>query len=156
MDAARTTHPAPGALPLPAARRRARLAASAVVITLLLAGSAWGQDDAFPFGPFRMYATKQRLDGATSWYATVGVTTDGTRVDIPIEQLGLRRAELEGQMDRLRADPALIELLVDTYERREPSAPRLVELRIVKHLQPVRGGVSRGTPIERVVVTWRR
>ena len=156
MDGARTTQPVPAVLSLSPARRRHRLAASAVVVALLLAGSAWGQDDAFPFGPFRMFATKQRLDGATSWYTTVGVTADGAQVEIPIGQVGLRRAELEGQMDRLRADPALIELLVDAYERREPTAPRLVEMRIVKHVQPVRAGVPHGDPVERIVVTWRR
>ena len=29
-----------------------------VVLGLLLAGTVWGDDDAFPFGPFRMYSTR--------------------------------------------------------------------------------------------------
>lgn len=151
-----TTDPAAGPLRLPPSSRRVRLGAAALLIGLVLAGSAWGQDDAFPFGPFRMYATKQRLDGATSWYATEGVTVDGALVDIPTAQLGLRRAELEGQMDRLRSDPALIELLVAAYERCQPGVTPLAELRIVRHVQPVRDGVPHGDPIERTVVTWRR
>lgn len=156
MDERETTRPAREVLPLSRAARQRRLRVAALTIALLLAGSTVGQDDAFPFGPFRMYATKQKLDGATSWYALEGVTANGVVVDVPTAQLGLRRAELEGQMDRFRADDALVGLLVETYERRHPEAPRLVELRIVKHLQPVRGGVPRGEPTQRVVVTWRR
>ena len=145
-----------GVLRLSAAARRRRLGAATLMVTLLVAGSAVGHDDAFPFGPFRMYATKQRLDGATSWYGAEGVTADGRSVEIPTEQLGLRRSELEGQMDRLRADPSLVGLLVTAYERRRPEAARLVELRVVKHLQLVRGGVPSGEPTKRVVITWRR
>lgn len=156
MDVRRTTRPASGVLPLSAAARRRRLGAATLTLTLLVAGSAWGHDDAFPFGPFRMYATKQRLDGATSWYAMEGVTADGTVVDIPTQRLGLRRAELEGQMDRFRADPALVELLVETYERRQPDAEPLVEVRILKHLQPVRGGSPSGERTKRIVIAWRR
>lgn len=156
MDARVTTRPRCEAPTVSAAARRRRLGAAALMVALLLAGSAWGQDDAFPFGPFRMYATKQKLDGATSWYALEGVTANGTVVDIPTAQVGLRRAELEGQMDRLWKDRELVGLLADAYERHQPGAARLLELRVVKHLQPVRGGVPSGEPMVRIVVTWRR
>src|SRR3954470_9890907 len=36
--------------------RAARLAASAVVLAVLLGGTLWGTDADFPFGPFRMYS----------------------------------------------------------------------------------------------------
>jgi len=136
--------------------RRWRLTVALSVVVLLIVGTAWGQDDDFPFGPFRMYATKQRLDGASNWYRAEGVTAQGTVVGIPISRFGLRRAEVEGQMDRLRSDPELVGLLVTAYERRQPYRAPLVELRIIKHLQPVRGGVPSGEPTERVVITWRR
>ncbi|MGQ0831679.1 MAG: hypothetical protein ACT4OV_08370 [Microthrixaceae bacterium] len=142
--------------PLSRTSRRWRLAVAASVVVLLLAGTAWGQDDAFPFGPFRMYATKQRLDGASNWYRVEGVSAEGAVEDIPVSRFGLRRAELEGQMDRFRSDPALLGALVTVYERRQPQGAPLVEIRIVKHVQPVRGGVPSGEPTQRVVVTWRR
>ena len=142
--------------PLSRTSRRWRLGVALSVVVLLLAGTAWGQDDAFPFGPLRMYATKQRLDGASSWYRVEGLSAQGEVVDLPVARLGLRRSELEGQMDRFQRDPEMVRLLVTAYERRQPHGPRLVALRIIKHLQPVRGGMPRGEPTERVVVTWRR
>lgn len=142
--------------PLTTPGRRWRLAIAGLTVVLLLAGTAWGQDDDFPFGPFRMYATSQRLDGATSWYRIDGVTADGSVVDIPISRFALRRAELEGQMDRFRAQPELLALLITAYERNQPGRARLVELRIVKHRQPLRGGVPTGEATEKVAVTWTR
>lgn len=156
MDASGSTPGAAGPIRLSRTGRYWRLGAAALAVALLLAGSAWGQDDAFPFGPMKMFATRQRLDGATSWYDIDGVTADGEVVDIPMAELGLRRAELEGQMDRLVDDPTLIGLLLPVYERRHPGADTLVELRVVKHLRPVRGGVPTGTVTERIVATWTR
>ena len=37
--------------------RVTRLGATALGLVLLLAGTIWGSDDDFPFGPFRMYST---------------------------------------------------------------------------------------------------
>jgi hypothetical protein len=142
--------------PLTATGRRWRLVIAGLTVVLLLAGTAWGQDDDFPFGPFRMYATSQRLDGVTSWYRIDGVTADGSVVDIPISRFALRRAELEGQMDRFRAHPELLGLLVTAYERSQPGRARLVELHIVRHRQPMRDGVPTGQPTEKIAVTWTR
>jgi hypothetical protein len=143
-------------VPLRAGGRRRRLVASALVVLLLLAGTAWGRDDDFPFGPFRMYATTQHLDGFTSWFRTEGVLADGSVVDIPTSQLGLRRAELEGQLDRFRQRPELLDLLITAYERRQPDHVPLVELRVVKHRQDLRDGLPVGEPTERVEVAWTR
>ena len=135
--------------------RRARLAAAAVVFGLLLAGTAWGQDDHFPFGPFRMYATRQRLDGTTSWYQLEGLTVEGDRVFLPGPTYGLRRAELEGQIPRLVDQPALLAELAAAYQRRRPDAATLVEIQLVKRRQPLAGGSPVGESTAETVALWR-
>ncbi|HWC66785.1 MAG TPA: hypothetical protein VG478_01860, partial [Acidimicrobiales bacterium] len=112
--------------------RRLRMALAAGVVTLLLAGTFVGQDDDFPFGPFRMYATRQRLDGRTSWYRIEAVTATGEAVFVPGAAYGLRRAELEGQIPRFVADPALLGELAVAHAARRPDAPALVEIRLVR------------------------
>jgi hypothetical protein len=136
--------------------RRLRVACGAAVCLLLLAGTAFGQDDDFPFGPFRMYSTTQRLDGATSWYRVDGVTDQGELMAIPTTRFGLRRAEVEGQVTRIKSDPSLLGSLETAYERRQPYRRPLVEIRLIRHDQPLRGGQPHGPPSEEVVATWQR
>lgn len=113
--------------------RRARLAVTFGVGMLVVVGTFWGNDDWFPVGPFRMYATASRTTGRVAVPELAGVTADGRTVEIRAGELGLRRAELEGRLPRLRTEPELLEELVVAYERRWPDAPRLVELRLEMH-----------------------
>ncbi len=136
--------------------RRRRLAAAGIVFGLLLAGTAWGQDDHFPFGPFRMYATRQRLDGSTTWYHVQARTAAGKLVDVPGSAYGLRRAELEGQIPRFVAQPALLSELLEAYERRVPDGPELVEIHLVKSRQRLHAGRPVGDVTDKVLVTWSR
>ena len=141
-------------IPLSRRGRRTRLLATAVLFGALVAGSAWGDDVHFPFGPFRMYASTEALDGATSWYVLVGVGPDGVRREIPTGEVGLRRAELEGRVAALAAEPALLGGLVELYADRPPSEP-LTSLEIVRRTQPMEGGVPQGEAVDEVVVAWQ-
>src|SRR6266540_2939946 len=138
------------------ASRRLRLVAAALVFGLLLVGTVRGADDDFPFGPFRMYASRQSLDGVTSWYRIEAVTDTGQLIFVPGAAYGMRRAELEGQIPRFVAHPALLGELAVAYERRRPRSPRLVEIRLVRHRQRLAGGQPVGPPVEEVVATWPR
>lgn len=96
-----------------------RVATTLAGVLALALGTVAGQDDHFPFGPFRMYST------TTTDRVTVlileGVTIDGERRVIPSSAFGLRPAEMHGQIahfeDRL---PDLLELLVQSYAIRHP------------------------------------
>lgn len=112
--------------------RRLRNAAAAAVLSLLVTGTLAGQDDHFPFGPFRMYATATKPTGAVSFPVLEGVTTRGDVVRFRTAQFGLRRAELEGQI-RLTADhDTLLGRLAESYARFQPDGPELAELRLVR------------------------
>jgi hypothetical protein len=133
--------------------RRLRLAAVAIVLVLVAWGSVRGADHDFPFGPFRMYATSGRPNGAVRTAALEAVV-DGQVRPFPSASLGLRRSELEGQFDRFRADPRLLEALAGFYEERE--GVELDELRLVERIRRLRNRERVGPTETEVLATWVR
>jgi hypothetical protein len=136
--------------------RAVRVAATAVVAALLLAGTLWGQDDHFPFGPFRMYATADSPDAPVRDTRVVGVDDHGVQVDLDERATGVRRAEIEGQLTRIAADPALLAGVADAYARRHPAAAPLVEVTVVVRWHELSGGRPTGRYRDETVATWRR
>ena len=127
--------------------RAARVAATVVALTLLLAGTAWGEDDHFPFGPFKMYARSTRPDGRVAAPVLVAVDRRGRARDLRPVEVGLRPAELEGQLPRFKAEPALLAPL---------APPDAVELRLVSRGRRLRDGRPSGPVADAVVAIWRR
>jgi hypothetical protein len=83
--------------------KRARIVAGLVVALFLLLGTIVGDDDNFPFGPMRMYSTKQELDGEVRATEIHGFAR-GRWSRVPFETFGLRRADIEGQLGK-HAEP---------------------------------------------------
>ena len=133
--------------------RRARHVAALVVGVLLLAGSLVGTDHHFPLGPFRMFAYSSRPTGAIRTAALVGVV-DGQRFAIRPEEVGLRRAELEGQYDRFREDLRLLEALANVYE--EERGIRLDALRLVQRVRRLVDRERVGESTAELFAVWRR
>ncbi len=133
--------------------RRLRNVAAGLVAVLLAAGAAVGEDDHFPFGPFRMYATATKTTGAVSFPMIEGVTTEGEEIRFLSRQFGLRRADLEGQL-RMAEDPeSLLADLARAYPRFQPDGPPLAELRFVRISRHIDGG-SVVDRTERVFATY--
>lgn len=124
-----------------------RLAISAVALVAVLAGTAWGQDDDFPVGPFRMYATAARPTGTVRVAELFGVRADGTRVLLQAHDVGLRRAELEGQLPRFRKDPELLAAL---------ATPAYVEIRLEERLRRVVDRRVQRDDSRVLVASWHR
>ncbi|MDX6225225.1 MAG: hypothetical protein QOE64_1601 [Frankiales bacterium] len=122
--------------------RLARLAATAVAGVLLLLGTLIGQDDDFPFGPFRMYATADKRGGEVVSTAIEVRTANSEFHAAPLtpSTTGLRRAELEGQLSRIVADPSLLRLLALAHARREPGAEAWTGVRVVQTRYQLRDG----------------
>jgi hypothetical protein len=131
-----------------------RLVATLVAGILLMAGTIWGEDDHFPFGPFKMYAGAADADQPTIDTRLEATDLTGETVLLTRENSGIRRAEVEGQLDRFRAEPELLELAVDAYAERNPQAPALREVRVVIRWHEVRDFQPTGAWEEEVVVTW--
>jgi hypothetical protein len=132
--------------------RRARLAATAVVLALLLGGTVWGNDSEFPFGPFRMYSTRADPDRPVVSTRVVGVTADGDEVPLSGGEVGLRRAEFEGQLPRLVEEPELLGLLAGSYAEGHPDAEPLVAVRVVQRRHALDDGRRTGEVTESVLV----
>lgn len=153
-------HPAPEAslepevLRLTATGRRVRLTAVAIVLALLLAGSLWGDDDEFPFGPFRMYSTRNDPNAPVISTRVVGVTAAGEEVRLSGGQVGLRRAEFEGQVSRIKEHPELLGLLADSFADAHPAAPDLEAVQMVQRRFELVDGARTGDYTDLVVAEY--
>ncbi|WDZ86666.1 hypothetical protein [Micromonospora cathayae] len=134
--------------------RAARLGATALGLALLLTGTLVGSDDHFPFGPFRMYATNNPPDTPAPDTRVEGVDTSGALIDLGQDATGIRRAEIEGQQGRYRADPELLREVADAYADRHPGASELVEVRIVVRWHGITGGRPTGRHTDETVARW--
>ena len=122
---------------------------------LLLAGTLWGSDDHFPFGPFRMYATLNPPNDLVPDARVEGVDATGAVVALTQGNTGIRHAEIEGQQERYATDPALLREVAGAYANRNPAAPELVEVRIVIRWYVIRDSRPTGSYSDEMVVRWR-
>lgn len=136
--------------------RRVRGAITAAVALLVLAGTFVGQDDAFPFGPFRMYSTRDDPDGRVVSTRVEAVDAAGVLRVVDERSTGLKRAEVEGQVARFRADPALLGALATAHRRLRPAEDPFVEVRVVEESYLLRDSRPTGRRTEQVVVRWTR
>lgn len=139
---------------LPSAARRVRTAGFLLGLALLLAGSVAGQDDHFPFGPFRMYATADDPNGRILSTYLQAVDDDGKVLNrVGERDIGLRRAEYEGQLSRVVAQPEILGELADVFAQRHPDRPRWVEVSVVQTAYELVDGEPTGERTE-VLATW--
>jgi len=141
-------------LRLTARGKAVRLVPTVVVGGLLLAGTLVGQDDAFPFGPFRMYSTTDKLDAPVRSTRMEAVDSDGRRFALRGGHVGLRRAEIEGQLARFRDDPQRLRGIAEAYENRHPDAPALARIEIITRHLALDGGRPTGDYDDTVDVAW--
>ncbi|WP_432834746.1 hypothetical protein [Dactylosporangium sp. CA-092794] len=119
-----------------------RIGATLVVGALTLAGTAWGDDTVFPFAPFRMFSTADKPNEPVLVLRTDGIDTTGRRLELDERNAGVRRAEIEAQIERFKADPSLLHSVQEAYAQRNPGRPPLVEVDVVEvrhhlhHAQP--------------------
>lgn len=146
--------PGPPVLRLGRTGRWVRIAVTLLGAALLLVGTLVGQDDDFPFGPFRMYATADRLNEPVRDTRLRAVDTTGRTFALTDDATGFRRAELEGQLPRFEAHPELLGNLATAYARRRPDRPRLTRIDVVVRLIQLHDGRPTGRYSQRTVVSW--
>jgi hypothetical protein len=141
---------------LTARGRRWRGGLAALAAVLILGGTFYGDDDQFPFGPFRMFSTRTQPDGHVN-VAVLRGRLDGAPdvADLSTASFGLRRAEVEGQLGRMQEDPRLLGELVRAREALRADLPRLSELRLVQIQYLLEDGRRIGYR-ETVMAEWRR
>jgi hypothetical protein len=135
--------------------RTIRVVITTVVCALLLGGTLSGSDDDFPFGPFRMYAGVNPPNEPAPDPRIEGVTADGTVIVLDEKRTGLRRAEVEASQDAYAADPSLLRQVLEAYEKRNPQAAQLVEIRYVNRMHEIHAGRPTGKWTDDVLADWR-
>lgn len=138
---------APKRKPLSRVGRIWRVGAVATALGLLVYGSAWGDDDLFPFGPMSQYSFRIDPDGEVRALWVEADLADGShrRLDISnADDVGVARAELEGQLDRIIADPQRLSTLADAWERLHPDRPALQRIIVGQDVVELRNGRENG------------
>lgn len=105
------------------------------LVTLFCAGSLVGDDHWWPFSPWRMFSTSQAATGAV-WSTGIEVQTadaPGTWVSAPLTpgNTGLNRAEIEGRIPQIEADPDRLGTLARSHAELRPDEPEWTALRVV-------------------------
>jgi hypothetical protein len=133
------------------------MGAGLLVLALAVMGTFWGQDDHFPFGPHRMFSTRNELDGRVDSAELHLTFADGRNETVTIDShtVGLRRAEVEGLEDHFVARPRLLGRLADAYERIHGSEP-VVAVSLVERITDLEDGMPVGQPAHRVLSAWER
>ncbi len=135
--------------------RAIRLLLTLVVGALTVAGTLIGDDDHFPFAPFRMFSTADKPNEPIKVLRTDGVDTTGARFELTERNAGVRRAEVEAQIERFKAEPALLRSVEAAYAARNPRAPRLVRVEIVEVQHHLRDAQPTGEVTEVTLAMWR-
>lgn len=133
-----------------------RTLAVVLVLVATLGGTFVGQDADFPFGPFRMYATRSAPDGAVNSLRLEAVDTTGNRFVVSAGSVGLRRAEFEGSLPELRTQPPLLASVATRWEANHPDSPQLVRLEIIIRKTQLKNGLETNEVTDTVVATWVR
>lgn len=135
--------------------RLTRVAVTLVVVALTFAGTLFGDDYDFPFAPFQMFAIADDPNAPVMVLRTDGVDTTGRRIVLDERNAGVRRAEIEAQIDRFKADPSLLRSIQDAYAARNPGRPPLVEVDIVEVQHHLRDAQPTGVVTEVVLARWK-
>lgn len=141
-------------VPLSMSGRAIRVIVTFLAGGLLIAGTLWGEDDHFPFGPFKMYAGAVDPDAPTIDTRLEATDVTDSTVLLTERNTGIRRAEIEGQLDRFRQQPDLLRVVEEAYRRHNPHAPPLEQVRVVIRWHEVRDFRPTGVWTDEVVATW--
>jgi hypothetical protein len=122
---------------------------------LVLAGSVWGSDDDFPFGPFRMYAGRNDPNGDVVSSYMRAVLPGGKVIRVDERGTGLRRAELEAEIDGFLHYPSSLARIAQAHAQLHPDEPPYVEVQVVRLDQHLHhAALAQQTTT--VVADWKR
>jgi hypothetical protein len=132
---------------------RVTLAAAGVV--LVANGSLRGNDVQWPFAPMSQFAFAVSQQGSIASNYVEADTTAGTTVRVPLDAdgVGLGRAEVEGQLNRFIADPALLGAIAQAATNLHPQWAHYVRLRLLQQVTPLHNGVP-GTPYIKTLASY--
>lgn len=119
-----------------------RLAVLILGLLVLSYGQVADTNDLFPFGSLSQYGTPRDPNGTVVAFHVEADTDAGTRVRVPLNArgVGVGRAEVEGQVNRIRHDPALLQSLADAHAQLRPAQPRYTTVYLVRSERQLKDG----------------
>jgi hypothetical protein len=126
------------------------------VAVLLGLGAVVGDDHWYPVGPFRMFSTATPPDShvsAMSLEVRVG-GGDWVRSALSPRNVGLNRAEVEGRVPEIIADPTLLRDLANAHARMHPGDSPWTGVRVIRSRTLILDSRPTGTVESEVVATW--
>ena len=122
------------------------------VLVLFCVGSLVGDDPWWPFGPWRMFSTSQAPTGAvvsTEMQVQTALSPEWRAAGITPN-----RAEVEGRLRQIAADPTMLSTLAASHARLRPDDPRWTGVRIVQRHMVIVDRVPTGQDTVDVLATW--
>jgi hypothetical protein len=104
--------------------------------TLFVLGSVVGQDDWWPFSPWRMFSTSTPPSGAVVAMALEVQTADDAAwrpTGLTPWNVGLNRAEVEGRIPQITSRPSMLGTLAQSHARLHPHDAAWTAVRLVRH-----------------------
>lgn len=130
------------------------------MVVLFGLGSVIGDDHWWPVGPWRMFSTSTDPNRAVVSTVIEVHTEAQPQVWVPsaikLSEVGLNRAEVEGRLDQIRADPTLLATLAETRRQLRPDEPAWTGIRVVFERTHLEGGRPTGETSRQVVATWEQ
>ena len=133
-----------------------------VVLTLtalFCAGSLVGDDHWWPFSPWRMFSTSQAATGSVISTGIEVQTADApgewVRAPLTPENVGLNRAEIEGRIPQIVADPSRLGTLATSHAELRPDSAAWTALRVVRRQIVVVDRKPTGEVRTQVLAEWR-
>lgn len=135
-----------------------RAVALLTMTALFLGGTTVGDDDWWPFSPWRMFSTSTSPNGAvrSTFIQVRTAEAPQTWAQAPInpDNVGLNRAEVEGNLDRIARDPAMLGTLAGSHAKLRPDAPAWIGIRVVIRNYLLKGGGPTGEYRDDLVAEW--
>lgn len=113
-----------------------RTVVTLTLVGLFCAGSLVGDDHWWPFSPWRMFATSQAATGSV-WSTgievrTADAPTEWVHAPLNPENVGVNRAEVEGRIPQIEADPSRLGTLAESHATLRPNSAPWLGLRVVR------------------------
>lgn len=133
-----------------------RLASTVVVLALLTIGQVKDTNDLFPFGSLSQYATARDMNGTVRSNYLLADTDEqvGKFISANMHVIGVGRAEIEGQLDRILANPELMQAFIDSYAALNPDEPAIRTIYLKRSVQRLNNGYLVGKPEYTELLRW--
>ncbi len=133
-----------------------RLTVTAAVLAVLVVAQLDHNDDWWPLGSLSQYSSAVSPNGEVRSTYMEADDTSGETVRVPLttQGVGVGRAEIEGQLSRILAEPALLQEIANAWENLHPDRPAYEVVRVMRSTQTLEDGVVVGEPVVEELATW--